>query len=432
MNKQLVSKLGDHISVKHGFAFKGTHFTEEVKRDVLLTPGNFAIGGGFQEAKPKYYIGPVPDGYILHPGDLVVTMTDLSRGADTLGSPALIPASGDRRYLHNQRVGLVCIDDESRLDKHYLYYLLQTTEYRHHVLATASGSTVHHTSPSRICDFAVSLPPISEQREISATLRALDDKIRHNRRVAHLLEALADAIYRAWFVDFEPVKAKVSGAKSYPTVPEAVFDLLPVGFVDSGIGPVPAGWDVQPLGERVRLTMGQSPPSVSYNENNEGLPFHQGVRNYGFRFPFHRIYCTAPGRIAERRDILLSVRAPVSRLNVADRRLILGRGLSGLRDQRGRQSFLLYQLHHVFRQEDALGDGTIYRGTTKRVLEQMRILDPPDPVQDAFEALARPMDELIFTFEAESKRLAEVRGLLLPKLLAREASVQDVDAELPS
>ncbi len=99
--------LGDYFSVKHGFAFKGEYFTEEPTPDVLVTPGNFAIGGGFQDDKLKYYAGPVPDEYVLHAGDLVVTMTDLSKAGDTLGYPALIPDSPGRRYLHNQRIGLI-------------------------------------------------------------------------------------------------------------------------------------------------------------------------------------------------------------------------------------------------------------------------------------------------------------------------------------
>lgn len=92
--------LGKHISIKHGYAFDGDFFVEEDNGVVLLTPGNFAIGGGFQEGK-KYYNGSYPSEYVLSPGDLVVTMTDLSKTIDTLGYAALVPNDG-RVYLHNQ------------------------------------------------------------------------------------------------------------------------------------------------------------------------------------------------------------------------------------------------------------------------------------------------------------------------------------------
>ena len=432
MNSELPPKLGKYIRVKHGFAFKGAHFTEEVRSDVLLTPANFAIGGGFQDARLKYYAGPVPNGYVLQPGDLVITMTDLSKAADTLGYPALIPNSAERRYLHNQRIGLVEICHDAPLDKRFLFYRLRAGDYRHHILATASGSTVHHTSPSRVYEFRTALPPLDEQRAIADVLGALDDKIEQNRQTAGKLEQLAQTIFRAWFVDFEPVKAKAAGANSFPSMPQNVFDALPTRFVDSESGPVPEEWEVKSLSECIHLTMGQSPPSEFYNESGEGLPFHQGVTDYGFRFPTHRVYCTTEGRIAEPLDVLLSVRAPVGRINVADRRLVLGRGLAGLRHRSDRQSFLLQQLCHVFAEEDAVGDGTIYKAVTKRFVEQMPFLSPSEQAQDAFESLARPFDDFIASFEAESKKLAEIRDLLLPKLLSGYVRVNIPHSETPA
>ena len=215
-------------------------------------------------------------------------------------------------------------------------------------------------------------------------------------------------------------------------MPQHVFDSLPTRFVDSEIGPVPEGWEVKALSECIHLTMGQSPPSEFYNESGEGLSFHQGVTDYGFRFPTHRVYCTTEGRIAEPLDVLLSVRAPVGRINVADRRLVLGRGLAGLRHRSDRQSFLLQQLCHVFAEEDAVGDGTIYKAVTKQFLEQMPFLSPSEQAQDAFESLARPFDDFIASFEAESRKLAEIRDLLLPKLLSGDVRVNIPHSETPA
>ena len=98
--------LGELFKVKHGFAFKGEHFTDEKQGTVLVTPGNFAVGGGFQDGKRKYYKGPVLEEYVLKPGQVVVSMTDLSRESDTLGYAASIP-DDSVTWLHNQRVGLL-------------------------------------------------------------------------------------------------------------------------------------------------------------------------------------------------------------------------------------------------------------------------------------------------------------------------------------
>jgi len=100
---------------------------------------------------------------------------------------------------------------------------------------------------------------------------------------------------------------------------------------DSELGEVPEGWGVGTLGDLCDINMGQSPPGTTYNEIGDGLPFYQGITDFGFRFPSRRVYCTAPTRFAEEGDVLLSVRAPVGSLNVADERCAIGRGVAALR-----------------------------------------------------------------------------------------------------
>ena len=128
--------LGDVIDIKHGFAFSGEHIHDEPRGDILLTPGNFEIGGGFKGDKFKHFDGEVPDEFVLNPGDLLVTMTDLSKQGDTLGYPAIVPNRTGRRYLHNQRLGKVTIKSNEKVDQRFLFYLLCTREYRRKVLAS--------------------------------------------------------------------------------------------------------------------------------------------------------------------------------------------------------------------------------------------------------------------------------------------------------
>lgn len=127
-------------------------------------------------------------------------MTDLSKEGDTLGYSALVPGS-NRIYLHNQRIGLVSIQDQ-RLDKNFLYWFMRTREYQRNVVASCSGSVVKHTSPSRICEVKISLPSVEVQRKIAGVLGALDDKIELNNKINQNLEL--QALCKSWFVDFEP------------------------------------------------------------------------------------------------------------------------------------------------------------------------------------------------------------------------------------
>lgn len=331
--------------------------------------------------------------------------------------------------LLNQRVGRFENIAPDILDHNYLFYVLRSREIKRAIKALGYGSAQPNVSPALIQSVQIPIPFLDQQRAIAAVLGALDDKIEQNRRTARTLERLARAIFRAWFVDFEPVKVKAAGATAFPSMPQAVFGALPNRFVDSDIGPVPEGWEVKQLDECMHLTMGQSPPSEFYNESGDGLPFYQGVTDYGFRFPMHRVYCTAQGRIAEPLDVLLSVRAPVGRINVADSRLVLGRGLAGLRHPSGRQSFLLHQLAHVFAEEDAVGDGTIYKAVTKQFLSAMPVLSPSEDAQAAFEISVRPLDDLVARNHEESAKLAEMRDYLLPKLLTGDLQVAGTHGE---
>jgi len=154
-------KLGDFFKVKHGFAFKGKNITTDETSDVLVTPGNFHIGGGFKIAKFKYFKGEYPKEYVLHENDIIITMTDLSKDTDTLGYSAKVPHSNKKKYLHNQRIGLVQFKNNDA-DTNFLYWLMRTKQYQGYIIASASGTSIMHTSPSRIENYLFLIPPLPE------------------------------------------------------------------------------------------------------------------------------------------------------------------------------------------------------------------------------------------------------------------------------
>lgn len=140
-------KLGDLLEIKHGYAFQGEYFANAGSH-IVLTPGNFNEEGGFKDKgdKEKWYNGPIPSDYVLNEGDLIVAMTEQAEGL--LGSSAIIPRSG--RYLHNQRLGLVQVRDQSEADEGFLYYLFNSKPVRQQIRGSASGTKIRHTAPSRI------------------------------------------------------------------------------------------------------------------------------------------------------------------------------------------------------------------------------------------------------------------------------------------
>ena len=399
-------RIGEALSVAHGFAFRGEFFRE--KGDlIILTPGNFHEAGGFKQksGKEKYYAESFPNEFLLAKSQVVVAMTEQSKGL--LGSTATIP--DDNKYLHNQRIGLLRIEDPGRLDLRFAYHLLNAPYVRRQIQATATGSKVRHTAPRRIESVMVLLPHIRLQRQIAYALDSLEALIENNRWRIEILEGMARLLYREWFVHF-----RFPGHEG-------------VELVDSDLGPIPEGWSETRLAEACSLVMGQSPKSEYYNEVGEGLPFHQGVSDFGHRFPTHTKWTTVDNRVAEPGDILFSVRAPVGRINVAPDRLVVGRGLSAIRALDDHQNFLLLQLKDKFAVEDSIGGGTIFNAVTKKDMESIVLLRPTSLVAGEFEAVVAPMANLVANLAQQIIALREARNLLLPRLVSGELDVSELD-----
>ena len=187
-------ELGCLLDIKHGYAFKGEFFSQEPTSNVLLTPGNFAIGGGYKDDKLKYYNGSIPKDYILQAGDMIVTMTDLSKAGDTLGYPAFVPPSGEYQFLHNQRLGKVLIYDKKTVGSYFLYHVFCSELYRYHVVGSATGSTVKHTAPERIRSFQILLPHQALMQEFEKKIGVIRNQIVLLSRKNNLLKQTRDRL----------------------------------------------------------------------------------------------------------------------------------------------------------------------------------------------------------------------------------------------
>ena len=247
----------------------------------------------------------------------------------------------------------------------------------------------------------IHIPERNLQDNIVSLLSAYDDLIDNNRRRIALLEEAARLLYREWFVHF-----RFRGHEHVKI-----------------INGLPEGWVRRTLVELAEVVMGQSPKSQFYNEVGDGLPFHQGVTDYGFRFVSHRIYSTAVTKLAEADDILISVRAPVGRINITRDKIVLGRGLAAVRSRTEHRSFLLYALKNRFYAEDIIGTGAIYAATNKKELEGQILIEPRKIVLAEFEKQARDIDQNIENLTTQNEKLAQARDLLLPRLMNGQIAV---------
>lgn len=299
----------------------------------------------------------------------------------------------------------------AKSDVVFVKYLLDYI--KRHFENMSRGTTQDNLSLEKLLSVSLSYPDVSTQSKIASILSAYDDLIENNNRRIKLLEEIAQRIYREWFVDF-----RYPGHEAVP-------------LVDSEVGPIPTGWAPIPLSTVSDIVMGQSPPSSAYNRTNDGLPFHQGVGSFGKHIPAHEVYSNSGSRLANDGDILLSIRAPVGRINIADRQLILGRGVAGIRPRTAPRWFLLSSLQFFFREEDVLGNGSIFKSVTKRDVETLMLLWPGAELATKFsEALEPVWLELRILTESNSN-LGSTRDLLLPRLISGEIDVSDLDITVP-
>mgnify|MGYP001257719800 CR=1 FL=1 len=287
----------------------------------------------------------------------------------------------------------------------YLYYLLKANINK--LISQESGTVYGSINRNDIYNFEVLVHDSDEkQRDFSDIFSTLDDKIDLNRQTNKTLEEIAQAIFKEWFIDFN--------------YPGATGEM-----VDSPLGPIPQGWRVGELSELCNITMGQSPPGDSYNEDGKGVPFFQGRSDFNFRFPSKRMYTIDPKRYAAKLDTLVSVRAPVGDMNVALENCCIGRGLAAVIEKEGNSSFTYYFLNNLTTQLKTFEDnGTVFGSITKKDFESIQCVIPPRKIINLFESQLHPVDESILNNCMEEESLKVIRDNLLTKFMKYDSGVK--------
>lgn len=207
--------------------------------------------------------------------------------------------------------------------------------------------------------------------------------------------------------------------------------LFPSAMVESELGEIPEGWDISSVEQQYKVEMGQSPKGESYNENGHGTLFYQGRAEFGTRFPTPRLFTTEPKKFASRGDILMSVRAPVGDLNIANNACCIGRGLAALNHKLGGTSFAYYELkslHHVFDRFN--GEGTVFGSINQKDLKSISVIKPSAELVYQFRQAVESIDSQIYFNASQNVSLANLRDTLLPKLLSGEIDLSDIQSEV--
>lgn len=384
-------KLGEFITIKHGWAFKGEYFSETGKY-ILLTPGNAYESGGLKlrPGKEKFYLGEFPSEYLMKTGDMLVVMTDLIQAAPILGGAIVV--SQDDCFLHNQRLGLVEFLPHASIDNGFLYYLFNSPSYRAQVRGSATGATVRHSAPKRICDCSVLVPDtLEEQQQVARVLAAYDELIATNQRRIALLEDAARRLYREWFVQL-----RFPGHESV-----AVKDGVPQGWARDSLDKavfLQRGFDL-PNGNRIA---GEIPVYASTGING----FHNEAKAVG------------PGIVTGRSGTLGMVHYVPTNFWPLNTSLWVKefRRVSPLLAY-----FMLAELNLA-----QFNSGASVPTLDRKTVHQVLVLLPPRETVEQFDVLIQPMFDQIHALKSSNEATSKARDLLLPKLMSGQLDVSSI------
>ena len=302
------------------------------------------------------------------------------------------------------------------IDNNFLYYALTQDSFFEYVMKGSKGTKMPRGDKSQIMNFVIPDLEIGEQIKIGKLLKSIDQKIQTNNQINQELEAMAKTLYDYWFVQFDfpdqngkPYKSSGGKMVYHPELKREI----------------PEGWGVEKLENVANITMGQSPKGSSYNETGEGIMFFQGSTDFGWRFPVARQYTTEPSRIAEEDDILLSVRAPVGTLNIADTRCCIGRGLAAINSKVRANSYIFNVMQDFKKLFDMMNSvGTTFGSITKDDLYSLQLVYPPTELLMKFDKSVKSFDKEIKNRSRQNEELTQLRDWLLPMLMNGQVKVE--------
>jgi len=359
----------------------------------------------------------------------------------TRGTVGNVAFFDDSVQFKNIRInsGMVILRPKpENLDPRYLYLFVRSADFQEQLLAMLSGSAQPQLPIRDINQIVISLPPLSEQKAIARILGSLDDKIELNRRMNETLEAMARAIFKDWFVDFGPTRAKIEGRAPY--LPEPIWSLFP-DAIDPQSG-LPVGWEKKPLPEVIDFKEGPGIRNWQYTNSEEGTRFIN-IRciqdnDLNLKTANRITNDEANGKYSHFHlrewDIVVSTSGTLGRSAIVRKEhlpLVLNTSVIRFRpiDQKITKSFLFLYLNSPYFLEElmAMASGSVQKNFGPMHLKKMRVLTPPFDLVCQFEKRAGSLLNKVICNRSESDSLAELRDRLLPKLMSGQIRVKDAE-----
>ncbi len=425
------SRLGDCVTHQKGFAFKSADYRPSghpiirvsnfTDRSIDIAECSYLDHGAVQQH----------EAYKLRHRDAVIATVGSwpTNPASVVGKTICVPEKAEAALLNQNAVRL---RGKPNLDQRFLFYLLKQPDFQTYIVGTAQGSASQASiTLNDIFGFEFQRPSLAEQKAIAAVLGALDDKIELNRRMNATLEAMARALFQSWFVDFDPVRAKLDGR--LPAKLDAITAaLFPAKFQDSPLGPIPLGWTADTIKNRasnIQYGFTQSatkeqigPHFLRITDISGGkvdwasVPFCQATNEEREKY---RILdgdiCIARTGASTGDNIYVVEPPPAVFASYLIRIQFSSRGVGRLVGEFTRTQD--YASHVA-----SMIGGSAQPNASAQALAAASMVFPPEEIADAFYRTVRPFDLMRAANDRESRTLATLRDTLLPKLLSGELS----------
>ena len=356
-------------------------------------------------------------------GDVVITTEA------PLGEVAQL---GSERVALAQRL-IALRGKDGLLDNGFLKFLMQSAQVQDQLLARSSGTTVFGIKQSELRKIILSLPPIEEQRAIAHILGTLDDKIELNRRMNETLEAMARAIFKSWFVDFDPVRAKAAGRD--PGMPRSFTDLFPASFEDSELGEIPTGWRALKLGNKVVTILGGTPSRAEPAYWGGSIPWINSGKANEFRVTIPSEFITEEGLassatklLPSRTTIIAITGATLGQISLTEIETCANQSIVGvLGTAELPNEFIYFWTKEHIEELLAWKTGGAQQHINKNNINNLPVLLPSESVILAYIAEVRCVFDRIKVNCEESHTFAALRDSLLPKLISGELRLKDAE-----
>jgi len=399
-------------------------------------------------------------------GISLIRLSGLERGASVLdGCNFLDPSMVERRWSHfpvqegdvllsaSACLGRIAVVDSqsaggipytgiirmrprvASLDRAFLRYLLESTHFQRQVEAMGAGSVLRHFGPMHLRAMTVILPPLSEQRAITHILGALDDKVELNRRTNETLEAIAQAVFKSWFVDFDPVRAKMAGRQPFG-MDAATAALFPDSFEDSPLWAIPARWEVGTIGALGEVICGKTPPTAEPRNYGGDTPFITIPDMHGRVFVTHTATTLSEaGTQTQPKKWLPALAVCVSCIATPGLSVLTSvpshtnQQINAIVCRRGVSPFWCLLQVRSMRGEIVTGGagGSATLNLNKGNFAAMPVLIPTEKCMGAFHVSVKPVFDHILLNEFQSQSLGSIRDTLMPKLLSGQVRVKDAE-----